>query len=103
MEVIAIFVFFIGLAVVFRLMAFGFDRDRVDRHFRSRGGRVLDQRWSPFGRGWFGDKSNHIYEIRYEDRDGNIHHATCKTSMFSGVYLTDDRIVHHHAEEKTED
>lgn len=49
--------------------------------------------WSPFGRGWFGEKNDRIYEVRYKDRMGNIHQATVKTSMLSGVYFTDDRIV----------
>ena len=46
--------------------------------------------WQPFGRGWFGEKGDRIYEVEYTDRDGASHSASCKTSMFSSVYFTDD-------------
>lgn len=77
----------IGLALS-RLM----DSDRVKNHIEERGGQLLEKRWNPFGTGWYGD-NNRIYEVRYLDRDGNEHEATCKTHAFSGVYWTDDNIV----------
>ena len=54
---------------------------------------MLDRSWNPFGPGWFGDKNSRIYQIRYEDSEGAIHEAHVKTSMLSGVYLTNDRIT----------
>ena len=33
--------------------------------------------------------------MRYLDRDGNEHVAHCKTSLFTGVYFTEDRIVRY--------
>lgn len=93
MEVLPIFILFAFLALVIRLCAGAMDGDRVGQYIRSQGGEVLESHWSPFGRGWFGEKNDRIYEVRYRDRAGDTHHATVKTSMFSGVYLTDDRIV----------
>lgn len=79
--------------LIFRLVAGSMDGNRVKEYIGSQGGELLESKWSPFGRGWFGDKSDRIYEIRYRDRSGSLHEATVKTSMFSGVYLTEDRIV----------
>jgi hypothetical protein len=83
----------IVIAIVIRLAAGGMDHDRIKRYVEERGGKVLDSNWSPFGPGWFGEKSDRIYGVRYLDKDGNEHEAHCKTSMWTGVYLTEDRIV----------
>jgi hypothetical protein len=40
-----------------------------------------------------GEQNARIYAVTYEDADGNLHKATCKTSMFAGVYFTEDIIV----------
>ena len=93
MEPLAVFFIFIILAVFIRLAAGGMDGDRVEKYIRSKGGKLLDKRWSPFGRGWVGEKNARIYEVRYRDRQGNTHAATVKTSMLSGVYFTEDKIV----------
>jgi hypothetical protein len=79
------------LAIGFRLLADRWDRERIQQYVAERGGSVNDIAWQPFGRGWFGEKGDRIYEVDYTDRDGASHSATCKTSMFSGVYFTDDR------------
>lgn len=34
-----------------------------------------------------------IYQVVYRDRDGRVHRAYVKTSMKSGVYLSNDEIV----------
>ncbi len=88
-----LFIGFILLAIVIRLMAGSFDGDRVEQYVRDRGGELLDKSWDPFGPGWFGEKNDRIYEIVYRDRAGMVHRAHVKTSMFSGVYLTRDRII----------
>ena len=36
-----------------------------------------------------------VWSIYFEDKDGNIHQATCKTSALSGVYFTEDIITTH--------
>ena len=69
------------------------DRRRVREYIESHGGRLLEARWRPFGLGWFGEKSDRIYEVRYLDNNGNEHEAHCKTSLWTGVYLTEDTIV----------
>lgn len=93
MEAILIFGVFIVIAIVFRLVAGGIDGDRVGEYIRNQGGELIESHWSPFGRGWLGEKNDRIYQVRYRDRSGNIHEATVKTSMFSGVYFTEDKIV----------
>lgn len=88
-----VFVIVIVVAIVIRLMAGGLDHDRVRQYVESRGGQMVEAHWAPFGPGWFGEKSDRIYEVRYLDRDGNEHEAHCKTSLWTGVYFTEDRIV----------
>src|SRR5262245_16274548 len=93
MEVGIVIVLFIVVAIVIRLLAGGMDHDRVRQYVESNGGKIIDAHWAPFGPGWFGEKSDRIYEVRYLDADGNEHHAHCKTSMWTGVYFTQDMIV----------
>lgn len=83
----------LAIAIVFRLLAGGLDGDRIDAYLAERGCEVLDRSWAPFGTGWFGEKNDRIYEVVYRDRQGATRRATVKTSMFSGVYLTEDRVV----------
>ena len=93
MQPALIILVFIGIVLVFRLLAGRMDRGRIKHYIASKGGRVLDKRWSPLGKGWFGEKDSRIYEVRYEDGDGKVHEATCKTSLLSGVCYTEDTIV----------
>lgn len=94
MEPVALVLFAIAIAVVIRLIAGSMDGDRIANYVRERGGKLRKKHWAPFGKGWFGEKNDRIYEVEYENRDGEIRRATVKTSMFSGVYLTGDRAVH---------
>jgi hypothetical protein len=81
------------VALALRLVAGAFDHDRVRQYVEARGGRVIEVRWSPFGPGWFAEKSDRIYAVRYRDESGDEHHAYCKTGMWTGVYLTRDEIT----------
>ena len=84
---------FIAIAVGIRLFAGVLNHERIKEYIANKGGTVTGIQWSPFGPGWFGEKSDAIYETNYRDRDGHTHVAYCKTSMFSGVYITEDKIV----------
>ena len=88
-----VFLGFIALAILIRLAAGDMDEDRVRAYIKERGGRLISSGWAPFGKGWVGERSDRIYEVRFVDCDGNEHEATCKTSMYTGVYFTEDRIV----------
>jgi len=93
MEVVLVILAFAGVALAIRVVAGGMDHGRVDDYIQSKGGRVLERHWNPLGKGWVGERNARIYELSYVDKDGNEHQATCKTSMFAGVYLTDDKVV----------
>lgn len=94
-SVFMMFLLFGGLAIAIRFIAGMTDSDRVRNYIAQQGGELLDKQWKPFGRGWMGEKDSRIYQITYSDRDGNIHEAFCKTSLWSGVYLTDDHIIEY--------
>lgn len=89
-----------GLVVVSAIWfwSMSLDKDRIAGYVGQRGGRIVSISWAPFGRGWFGEKGDRIYEVVYYDSDGAQHFATCKTSLFSGVYWTEDRVSHHKAD-----
>ena len=93
MEVILIIIGMIFLIVIIRLIAGSVDHERIDEYISERGGKIIERQWNPFGKGWFGTQNSRLYELKYEDKDGNIHQATCKTSMLAGVYFTEDEIV----------
>lgn len=78
----------IGLAL--RLFAGQLDRQRIREQIEGRGGKLLDISWNPWGKGWLGSANERIYEVQYRRPDGKIIAATCKTSMWSGVYWTSD-------------
>lgn len=100
---IPIFFLFALIAVAARLLAGAFDGERVETYIRDMGGQLLDKSWDPLGPGWFGEKDSRIYAIVYRDRLGNLHRAHVKTSMLSGVYLTNDMIISEpQAEQQTE-
>jgi hypothetical protein len=86
MEVFFFVILFGGIGLGIRLLAGKFDRERIREELSSAGCEVLDITWSPFGTGWFGEKSDRIYAVRYRTSDGEILDATCKTSMTTGVY-----------------
>src|SRR5262245_7177920 len=92
-SILFVFLGLVGLVFFWRMLAGGGDRERIRFYIASRGGQVLSCDWAPFGRGWFGNRSDRIYEVAYVDQEGNEHEATCKTSMLTGVYWTEDRIV----------
>jgi len=79
--------------LVFRLIAGSMDTERIEEYVRGRGWKLEDRSWDPFGPGWFGEKDSRIYRIVYRDQHGDLHMAHTKTSMLSGVYLTNDEII----------
>lgn len=93
MEPVFVIIGVFVLAIAIRLMAGSFDGDRVARYVEAQGWELVDRSWDPFGPGWFGEKDSRIYQIVYRDCQGNLHRAHVKTSMMSGVYLTNDQIV----------
>jgi hypothetical protein len=90
-------VVFIVVGIVIWVAFMSMDKDRITAYVQERGGRIVSINWAPLGKGWFGEKNDRIYEVVYYDRDGNQHWATCKTSLFSGVYWTGDRTTHRTA------
>lgn len=90
----ALFILFIiAVSLAFRFLAGSLDRVRIRQYISRLNGELLSANWDPFGPGWFGEKNDRIYRIRYRDRDGCVHTAHVKTSMMSGVYLTNDEII----------
>jgi hypothetical protein len=93
MGILFIFLVMIVGVIMIRLAAGSFDGDRIESYIRDRGWKLLDRSWDPLGPGWFGEKDSRIYRVVYRDSFGDIHQAHVKTSMLSGVYLTNDIII----------
>jgi hypothetical protein len=79
-----------ALMLVLRLVADRLDRQRIREDVDGRGGALISIRWSPFGRGWFGEKSDRIYVVTWQDARGQQHESHCKTSLFTGVYWSEE-------------
>jgi hypothetical protein len=103
MEPIVVLVFVVFALVVIRLAHGNQDHTRIYSYLERRGNRVLDVQWKPFGPGWMGSRTDRIYEVRYLDREDNEHTASCRTSGWSGVYWTDDRISRYAREQSAAD
>jgi hypothetical protein len=89
------FIFLIVFVIVIYGLASDFDEKRIDNEIASKGGTVISKTWQPFGKGWFGEENDRIYEVRYLDKEGNEHKTLVKTSSFSGVYFSDDVIIRY--------
>jgi len=87
------FVLVFSFAIGCRVIAGTWNHERIRTYIENKGGKMINIVWTPFGPGWFTEQTNAIYEIDYYDRDGNHRRAHCKTSMFSGVYLHNDRLI----------
>jgi hypothetical protein len=85
---------FIAAIILIRVAAAVLDRGRIQHYVESRGGRFMSAAWAPFGPGWFGGNRERIYLVRFYDHDGNEHEAYVRTSMWAGVYFTEDHVVH---------
>jgi hypothetical protein len=95
MEMIIPFAIF---AILIALFSHAFDNDRVASYIENEmGGKLISKTWEPFGKGWIGEKNDRIYKVLYLDRDGNTHEAFVKTSSFSGVYFSDDKIIQYNS------
>lgn len=93
MEPLIIIPLAIAVAIACRLIAGNMDSGRIEEYIQSKGGKLLSKHWTLFGNGWAGTKNARIYEITYKDKIGNLHSATVKTNMLSGVYFTEDNIL----------
>ena len=82
----------IALAILLRVALGCLDHQRIHDCVKSRGGRVISLEWIPFGPGWFAGRSGRIYEIRFADRHGHEHCATCSTGLFAGVFFSADTL-----------
>jgi hypothetical protein len=80
----------LALIVAMRVLADRLDRERIREDVGERGGLVQDITWRPFGRGWFGEKSDRIYEVAWTDAHGAGHVSWCKTSLWTGVYWSEN-------------
>lgn len=69
------------------------DTKRIRDYFSGRGEVLVSADWQFSGPGWLGERDSRIYSIRYKDRQEKLHVAFAKTAMFSGVYITDDRVM----------
>ena len=77
----------LALFTIIRIAADRFDRERIQAYVEHEGGVLIDIVWNPFGTGWFGSRER-IYDVEYRTRDGKTVTATCKTSLWAGVYWT---------------
>lgn len=76
----------IAAVVLIRVFLHFYDKQRIRDEIEARGGRVISISWNPFGRGWFFEKGERLYEVMYRDHAGRTVTTGCKTSLFTSVY-----------------
>jgi catechol 2,3-dioxygenase-like lactoylglutathione lyase family enzyme len=88
-------ILFLAAVIVFfiRSLAGGMDRGRVEEYLRRRGAKLISASGEPLGKGWLGVKSDRIYRVLYVDAEGQERSAICRSSIWSGVYFTEDQPV----------
>jgi hypothetical protein len=84
-----IFLLAMGAGLAVRIVMHFVDKGRIKDEVELKGGRVISITWNPFARGWFFEKNERHYSVVYIDRSGATVSATCKTSLFTGVYWAD--------------
>jgi hypothetical protein len=78
--------FLILVTVLSFVLRFKLDRDRIRENIESHGGKVIE-----IVRTWgFRERYNRAYEVFYITASGQRVKASCKTSMWSGVYWVND-------------
>ena len=88
-----IFFLIIAFVIVTAFISNYLDKDRIKGYIKEKGGEIVSIEWKIFGKGWFGEKGERIYFIVYKDKYGREFQAWCKTSMFSGVYFTEEKLT----------
>ena len=88
-----LFAIFIPFMILTRVLLGSLDDQRIRKYINSQGGEIISISHKPFGKGWFGEESNRIYSIQYKDMSSNTREAFVKTSLWGGVYLTEDTII----------
>ncbi|MBX7259539.1 MAG: zinc ribbon domain-containing protein [Candidatus Hydrogenedentes bacterium] len=68
------------------------DKRRITRVIGYSGGVVLKIEWTPFGKGWLFENRCRFYDVTFRNNNGEIVTATCKTSMWMGVYWTGEAV-----------
>ena len=94
-------IFLLGLVLfsaLVRILCDRADRRRIRAEAAKLRREVLDISWQMFGRGWFGEKNDRIYQVTVKGSRGRVKIYSCKTSMFSGVYWHSEK-----ADESDED
>ncbi len=81
------FAFFVLIIVVAFIFTPKLDRDRIRENIEGHGGTVIGilKAWG------FGSRHDRAYEVTYMTASGQRVKATCRTSMWNGVYWINDR------------
>ena len=75
--------------VISRIVADGWDRQRITEYLQRQGNTVQTITWQPFAQWWI-KGSDRTYLVEYLTPDGQLKHISCRTSLFGGVYTSED-------------
>jgi hypothetical protein len=67
-----------------------FDRRRIRTYLQARSVTLQDLNLALFVPGWGDNDRGRTYVLRVRDRDGNELEVACRTSLFGGVYFSDE-------------
>lgn len=88
-----ILVLVVAVCVLLALHIDRLNRKRIREQVAAKGGKVFETRLSLFPENRQGKRDFALYRVRYRDRDGNEHRATCKSGERAKVEFLRDTIV----------
>ncbi len=80
----------IPIAIGVRIFCHFMDKDNITASATDHGWTDVAISWEPFAPGWFFEKGERHYLVRFTDKDGVRKSRYCKTSYFTGVYWRDE-------------
>ncbi len=77
------------IGIIMRVVADGWDRERITEYMLSHHGTVEDITWQPLAF-WWQKNSDRAYLVTYRSAEGLAKQVHCRTSLFGGVYLSEE-------------
>jgi hypothetical protein len=79
----------IALVIAVRVLLHFVDKARIMSAAQRKGWREIEVSWCPFAPGWFFEKGERHYSVRYRDEYGSYRERYVKTGLLTGVYWRD--------------
>ena len=84
---------FVIVALLFPLWLSSRDEKRIRKEIELKGGKLISKETVIYPSSLFYGKRGKVYKVRYLDSKGIEHIATCRGSIFPGIFWVDDVLL----------